>query len=177
MITVKDIREKEFSHDKHGYSEMEVDNFLDAIAEQMEALILENRAMDQKNREIAEKTAAIAPAAPQLPAVEPEKPKFEPIGDEPTYFKNLEATLRETLISAQRIADETVADARKKAKQTVANAEEQAGAILASSKAEADAAKAEAADIRKAIEDYRTRFIRLVEDQAHILKTDESLFE
>ena len=32
-------------------------------------------------------------------------------------------------------------------------------------------------DIRKAIEDYRARFIRLVEEQAAVLKTDLGLFE
>ena len=79
--------------------------------------------------------------------------------------------------SAQRIADETVSKANKEAKQTIASAEEQAKAILASAKAESDAAKAETAEIRKSIEDYRSRFVRLVEEQANVLKTDLALFE
>ena len=42
---------------------------------------------------------------------------------------------------------------------------------------QAEAAKTETAEIRKAIEDYRARFIRLVEEQAAVLKTDLGLFE
>ena len=166
MITVKDIREKEFTQEKHGYSENEVDTFLDELADQTEALIRENQQLAAQLKEANEKLAAQAA-----------DPANAPIGDEPAYFKNLEATLRETLISAQRIADETVAKARKDAKQTIASAEEQAGAILSAAKAEAEAAKTETAEIRKAIEDYRTRFVHLVEAQANVLKTDLSLFE
>ena len=38
-ITVKDIHEKEFSKQVRGYSIDEVDDFLDELAEQMEAMI------------------------------------------------------------------------------------------------------------------------------------------
>mgnify|MGYP002901506211 FL=1 len=81
------------------------------------------------------------------------------------------------MINAQRIADETVAEARKKSKQMVASAEEQANAMLASAKVDTEAAKKEADEIRKAASDYRARFMQLVEDQVHILKSDELLFE
>ena len=166
MITVKDIREKEFAQEKHGYSEAEVDTFLDELAEQMETLVRENQELSAKLKETGDKLTEMA-----------NTPRNDMIGDEPAYFKNLEATLRETLISAQRIADETVSKANKEAKQTIASAEEQAKAILASAKAESDAAKAETAEIRKSIEDYRSRFVRLVEEQANVLKTDLALFE
>jgi len=43
MITVKDIREKEFTLEKHGYSETEVDTFLDELADQLEVLNRENQ--------------------------------------------------------------------------------------------------------------------------------------
>ena len=162
MITVKDIREKDFLTEKNGYNQDEVDNFLDELAEQTETLIRENQQLAQQLQEANEKLANV---------------KTDMIDDEQAYFKNVEATLRETLISAQRIADETVAKARKDAKQTIASAEEQANAILSSAKTEAEAAKTETAEIRKAIEDYRARFIRLVEEQAAVLKTDLGLFE
>ncbi|MDO4739469.1 MAG: DivIVA domain-containing protein [Eubacteriales bacterium] len=166
MITVKDIREKEFLQEKHGYSEAEVDSFLDELADQLEALIRENQEMSAQLQQANEKINELI-----------NTPRNDMIGDEPAYFKNLEATLRETLISAQRIADETVSKASKEAKQTIASAEEQAKVILASAKAESDAAKNETAEIRKAIEDYRSRFVRLVEEQANVLKSDLSLFE
>ena len=190
-ITVKDIHEKEFSKQVRGYSIDEVDDFLDELAEQMEVMIKENRealaeaeaAKAELAQLKAEKTAAVA--APVVVAEEPKSivavAPAQPVQqsaaiDEPQYFKNLETTLRETLISAQRLADETVADARKKANAMIASAEEQAANVTAAAKAEVETHKSEAEELKKAAEDYRARFLRLLEDQAHILKADDSLF-
>ena len=190
-ITVKDIHEKEFSKQVRGYSIDEVDDFLDELAEQMEAMIKENRealaeaeaAKAELAQLKAEKSAAVA--APVVVAEEPKSivavAPAQPVQqsaaiDEPQYFKNLETTLRETLISAQRLADETVADARKKANALIASAEEQAANVTAAAKAEVETHKSEAEELKKAAEDYRARFLRLLEDQAHILKADDSLF-
>ena len=107
-----------------------------------------------------------------MPAAEPAKAS-EPTVDEPSYFRNLEATLRETLISAQRIADETVAEARKKAKQLVSGAESQAETIVSDSRKQAEDAKAELANVKKVTEEYRARFVRLVQEQMHALKLDD----
>lgn len=190
-ITVKDIHEKEFSKQVRGYSIDEVDDFLDELAEQMEVMIKENRealaeaeaAKAELAQIKAEKSAAVA--APVVVAEEPKSivavAPAQPVQqsaaiDEPQYFKNLETTLRETLISAQRLADETVADARKKANAMIASAEEQAANVTAAAKAEVETHKSEAEELKKAAEDYRARFLRLLEDQAHILKADDSLF-
>ena len=190
-ITVKDIHEKEFSKQVRGYSIDEVDDFLDELAEQMEVMIKENRealaeaeaAKAELAQLKAEKSAAVA--APVVVAEEPKSivavAPAQPVQqsaaiDEPQYFKNLETTLRETLISAQRQADETVADARKKANAMIASAEEQAANVTAAAKAEVETHKSEAEELKKAAEDYRARFLRLLEDQAHILKADDSLF-
>ena len=190
-ITVKDIHEKEFSKQVRGYSIDEVDDFLDELAEQMEVMIKENRealaeaeaAKAELAQLKAEKSAAVA--APVVVAEEPKSivavAPAQPVQqsaaiDEPQYFKNLETTLRETLISAQRLADETVADARKKANAMIASAEEQAANVTAAAKAEVETHKSEAEELKKAAEDYRARFLRLLEDQAHILKADDSLF-
>jgi DivIVA domain-containing protein len=48
MVTVQEIREREFSKQWHGYSEDEVDVFLDQIADQMEALLEEIRLLRQQ---------------------------------------------------------------------------------------------------------------------------------
>jgi len=185
MVTVKDIREKEFTKQKHGYSEEEVDEFLDEIADQMEALIQENKTLMQQAQEaraMADKaisehlsTSAARPApAPVAPA--PAQPEVKPIQTtDEAYFRNLEATLRETLLSAQRIADETVSEAKKKAVAMVADAEEKFSAIAAQQKAEIDSAKVELEGVRKATEDYRIRFKRLVREQLHAFKLDESV--
>lgn len=183
MISIKDIREKEFSRQVKGYNTEEVEDFLDELADQTEALVRENLKMSQELKELREAAsqakAVPAPAAESaVVAVEPapEKAEVSTI-NEPQYFKNLELTLRDTLISAQKIADETVAEARKKANQMIAAAEEKAAAINSAAKVEAEALRAETEEMKKAAADYRARFLRLVEDQVHILKADDSLYQ
>ena len=181
MVTVKDIREKEFTKQKHGYHEDEVDEFLDEIADQMEALIQENKALMQQaqearamaDRAISEQMAAPVPVQPQAPA-----PEAKPIHTtDEAYFRNLESTLRETLLSAQRIAEETVSEAKKKAAAMVADAEDKVGVVMSQHKAEIEGAKVELEGVRKAAEDYRIRFKRLVREQLHAFKLDESVLE
>jgi DivIVA domain-containing protein len=200
-ISVKEIHEKEFSRQVRGYNIDEVDDFLDEIASQLELLIRENRALTQQLSsrpeapvQVVTTPAQIVPAplppvsAPVQTAAKPEPAPVAAIADESKYFKNLEAALRETLISAQRIADETVTDARKKANHMVASAEdkankllssaeEQAASITNSSNAEAALIRSENEGARKAAEDYRSRFIRLVEEQMRALKADHKLFD
>jgi len=183
MVTVKDIREKEFIKQKHGYSEDEVDEFLDEIADQMEALIQENKTLMQQAQEaramadkaISERMAApvaqVSHAAPVIQVA----PEVKPIQTtDEAYFRNLESTLRETLLSAQRIADETVSEAKKKAVFMVSDAEEKVSAVMAQQKAEIDSAKVELEGVRKATDDYRVRFKRLIREQLHAFKLDES---
>lgn len=183
MISIKDIREKEFSRQVKGYNTEEVEDFLDELADQTEALVRENLKMSQELKELREAAsqakAVPAPAAESaVVAVEPAPEKAEVSAiNEPQYFKNLELTLRDTLISAQKIADETVAEARKKANQMIAAAEEKAAAINSAAKVEAEALRAETEEMKKAAADYRARFLRLVEDQVHILKADDSLYQ
>ena len=186
MVTVKDIREKEFIKQKHGYSEDEVDEFLDEIADQMEALIQENKTLMQQAQEaramadkaISERMSAPAMQVSHAAPVIQVAPEVKPIQTtDEAYFRNLESTLRETLLSAQRIADETVSEAKKKAVSMVSDAEEKVSAVMAQQKAEIDSAKVELEGVRKATEDYRVRFKRLIREQLHAFKLDESVLE
>ena len=98
-ISVKDIKEKDFSSQKHGYSIEEVDDFLDEIADQVSELIRENLALKNSLQQ-----------AQNAPAPEPvviEKETAKPEFDDQGYFRNLENAMRESLINAQRIAEET----------------------------------------------------------------------
>lgn len=189
-ISVKDIQEKEFSRQKRdGYNIEEVDDFLDEISDQLSVLIRENmalaeqvKALQAENEKLEASASAPAPAAAEptpAPIAEPVEAvsSDEPAYDEPSYFKNLQLTLRDTLINAQRIADETVAEARKKAQEVITGAEEQAATTVSNAKAEAESVKAEADNIRKTIATYRANFRRLVEGQVQVLKETDSLFD
>ena len=167
-ITVKDIREKDFTKQVRGYSVDEVDDFLDEIASQMEMLIRENRALNLK---LSEQSAA-APAAEPAPA--PAAPA-EPARDDTAYFRNLETTLRDTLVSANRVAEDTVNEAKKKAEARVAEAQEQAESIVADAKAEGSQLQAENDLLRSSMASYRENFLRIVKEQLGVLKADESI--
>jgi cell division septum initiation protein DivIVA len=131
------------------------------------------------DKAISERLAAPVPAPAPVPQSAPviqAAPEVKPIQTtDEAYFRNLESTLRETLLSAQRIADETVSEAKKKAVAMVSDAEEKVSAVLAQQKAELDSAKVELEGVRKASEDYRVRFKRLVREQLHAFKLDESV--
>ena len=186
-ISVRDIQEKEFSRQKRdGYNIEEVDDFLDDISDQLSVLIRENMALAEQVKALQAENekltaSASAPAAEPAPAAAPEAETAvssdEPAYDEPSYFKNLEVTLRDTLINAQRIADETVAEARKKAQEVISSAEEQAATTVSNAKVEAESVKAEADNIRKTIANYRSNFRHLVEGQVQVLKETDSLFD
>ncbi len=169
-ITVKDIREQDFNMINRGYDVDQVDDFLDAVANQMEAVIRENMKLKEQLNE-----ANAAKEALENAPVVVEENKL-PAFNEPSYFKNLETTLRETLISAQRIADETIDDARKKARKLVAEAEEQAASIEEQSVQKMTEAKADYEALKNSFEDYRKNFSDLIDAHAKLLK-DSPLFD
>ena len=187
MITVKDIREKEFSQQKHGYHEDEVDEFLDEIADQMEALIRENRAMmkrmDQAEAARARAEAALSQAQAQAPAQEPVQSPA-PQADDSAYFRNLETTLRETLLSAQRLADQTVDEARKKAEKTLLDAQVDAETIKREAASESATLRASLAQdtqnaqiqlegLKSSIQEHKKRFRALLEGQLQALQAQD----
>ena len=166
-ITVNDIRNKQFKMEGRGYNCDEVDDFLDALAEQTEKLIRENTSLKKEQAEAAKAAEKTALEAVHTPAVQQDAP---PTFNEPSYFKNLETTLRETLISAQRIADETIDDARKKARRIVAEAEEHVNTLQEQSAQKMAEARADYDALKNASEEYRRNFTSLVEEQTRLLK-------
>ena len=166
-ISVKNIKEKDFTSQKHGYSIEEVDDFLDQIADEVSELLKENIALKE--------SLEAARSVPQQIVVEQqEAPRSY---DDQGYFKNLESAMRESLINAQRIAEETRANAERDASQTVSAAQANAASITAAAQAEVEACKAEAQSLREAADQYRAAFRKLVEEQVSVLKARESLFD
>lgn len=199
-ISVKDIQEKEFSTQAvDGYNAEQVDDFLDAIAEQMSTLIRENLALGGQVKQLEESVKAAETAKTEL---EQKLPDYNENG----YFRNLESAMRESLIGAQRIADETVTEAQKKAQQatdsanasaekTISEANALAEKTVTEAKAEAEKTlsdandraklitdeadkavselKAEAAQLRQFADSYRASFQKLLDDQLAALKESQ----
>lgn len=181
-ISVKDIQEKVFpTQATNGYDVEQVDDFLDAIAEQLGALVRENLAMTEQinkmDAELAAKTKALEEAQAKAPDY-----------NEAGYFKNLQNAMRDTLIGAQRLADETTANAQAEAdrlvseatasaQKTVADAQAEAEQLTAAAQKTAAEAKAECDALKAAAESYRAAFRKMVEEQVEILKSTEILFK
>ena len=181
-ISVKDIQEKEFSiQASNGYNMEQVDDFLDELADQLGAMIRENLALNAQVQQLEEKLATLS-------AEKEEMAKKLPDYNETGYFRNLESAMRESLIGAQRIADETIAEAKKKADQmvedatataekTVADANAQANALMDEAEKLATETKAEAAHLRAVSDTYRANFKKLVEEQMAALAANEELLK
>ena len=168
MISVKDIQEKEFSTvNDNGYDMEQVDDFLDELAEQLGAMIRENLALNGQVKELQESLAAAQAANAEM---EKKLPDYNENG----YFKNLESAMRESLIGAQRIADETVSEANKKAEQTVAEADASAKTITETAKQTVSDLTAEAERLRGVIDGYKASFKKLVEEQLAALNDSEA---
>lgn len=177
-ITVKDIQEKVFpTQSVNGYDVEQVDDFLDEIAVQLGALIRENLQLKAQVTKMDEELAAKEKALSNVPDY-----------NEEGYFKNLQSTMRDTLISAQRVADDTVAAAKAEAEKALNDAIAESDKILAKADADAkamteraqnaaDAAKAEYESLKAAAESYRASFRKLVEDQLQVLKAGDILFK
>ena len=132
-ISVRDIQEKEFgTQATGGYNIEQVDDFLDEISEQMAALVRENLEL---NRQIRTLEGDVEAARRQAEAAEARTPDYNEKG----YFQNLQNAMRESLIGAQRIADETTEEANRKAQKTVSDAQAQADQITVSAREKADA--------------------------------------
>ena len=141
-ISVKDIQEKVFpTQPTGGYNIEQVDDFLDEISEQLGALVRENIAL---NSELSKLSDALEEKERALTEAQAKTPDYNEAG----YFKNLESAMRESLIGAQRLADETSA-----------------------------AAKAELAELKSSIESYRAACRKLIEDQLQTLKANDLLFK
>ena len=180
-ISVRDIQEKEFATQlKNGYNVEEVDDFLDEIAEQLSALVRENLELKKQATDLEAEVEAARRAAA-------EAEKKTPDYNEKGYFENLQKSMREAMIGAQRIADETKAEAEAQAAQTKAEAEELANATLNKAQADADRitgsaqAKLDALNeqyeaMKAAAKAFKADFSSMIESQSALLRDKTNLF-
>jgi cell division initiation protein len=141
-LTPLDIVNKEFKHGFRGYSEDEVNEFLDEIVRDYEALIREND-------ELKENTSGMTERLEQ--------------------YRKLEATLQNTLVVAQQTAEEVKMAARKEAELIVREAESKAQEIINQAEERSRNAIRELDQLRRETEKYRVQVKSLLESQLSIL--------
>jgi len=144
MITPLDIENKKFSKQvMNGYNVNEVDDFLDEITIAYEKLYKENAEL---------------------------KSSAEELNSNVGQYKNLESTLQNTLIMAQKTADEIQEVAKQKAEQIVADAEFKAKNTVEEVNTQIVLKQKELEDIKKQFDVYKAKMESLLISQLELLK-------
>lgn len=133
-----DIHNKEFERSFRGYNEDEVDQFLDNIVDEFEKIYKENMEM---------------------------KERISILMDQISQFRTMEKTLKDTLVTAQKTADEVTSVAQQKAKLILREAEEQARQIRANANQDVVEANKEQFEIKKQIRILKMKIRTLLESQ------------
>jgi len=142
-LTPLDIHHKEFRHSLRGYSEEEVDAFLDDVADEFERLFKENIDLSEK----------IEAADTRL-----------------KEYADMERTVHNTMVAAQRSAEEIEASAGKEADVTRRDAELRAKEIIHAALAEKQKTQNEFMRLKQAETEFRQRFTAMLEQYRGSLK-------
>ncbi len=147
-LTPLDIRHKEFSRAMRGYKDVEVDEFLDDIADEFERIFNEN--IDYKE-------------------------KAESMEGKVEQYRNIEETLKKTLVSAQQQAEEIKQNAKKEADLILRDAELKARSILNDSYAERQKIQRSVQTLKQKNEDLRYQMRSVLETYMNILDQEGEL--
>src|SRR5688572_9016723 len=96
-VSARTIHEKQFHDAWRGYSQKEVDDFLDRVAETMDRLQRENQSLQNRIRELDQAVST---------------------------SRDTEEMLKKTLVTAQKASEEAIASAKAKAEQLINDAEQ-----------------------------------------------------
>jgi len=141
-LTPLDIHHKEFRHQLKGYNQLEVDEFLDEVADEFERLFKEN--IDQAE-------------------------KLEAMQDKVRQYEQIEQSLQNTLVSAQKSAEDILTKARGEADFVLRDAEVKAKEIIHTALAEKQRIQAELMRMKKAEDDFRSTFRGQLEQQLNMM--------
>jgi len=141
-ISPLDIRKHEFRKSFRGYDPDEVLAFLDMISIEMENLVRENASLKEK----------VANLESQL-----------------RKYHDIEGTLRETLLSAQRAREETINTAKKHAEVIIREAEVKAASIIEEGRRGLSRIRNRLVELRVQKENYLARIKALINAQKEML--------
>jgi cell division initiation protein len=145
-LTPLDIRHKEFKRGMRGYVDGEVDEFLDEVADEFERLFKENIELTERGEVLQEKL---------------------------DQYRNLEETLQNTLVAAQRSAEELKANAQKEAQLMLSEAELKARQMVNQSYGDKQAVEKQIVVLKASEQDFRFKFRSLLEGYTKQLTESE----
>lgn len=162
MLTPLDIQKKEFRRAFRGYSEQEVDSFLDQVTQDYESLLREIQVLKEKTAQTEQNIAR---------------------------YREIEEAIKNAMVMAQKNADElrqntekeagVILDrARIEADQLTREAEQEAAALLGEAENKLKLIMEEHSQFKRDSQVFRIRLRSFLEAQIRLLEGEESeLFE
>lgn len=141
-LTPLDIHNKEFKRGFRGYSEAEVDEFLDQVVKSFEGVMKENGSLKEQLQTMTAKLE---------------------------HYRHLEETLHNTLIVAQETADEVKASARKEAELIVREAQLEADRLIKQGEGRIRELRETIEQLHKEAQVFRARIRSMLEGQLELL--------
>ncbi|HEB75643.1 MAG TPA: DivIVA domain-containing protein [Nitrospirae bacterium] len=145
-ITPLDIQQKQFPVKFRGFDVEEVYAFLEVVREEMEDLLRENASLKEQQHK----------AEAQL-----------------QEFKEMENTLRETLMTAQQMVEDYKTNARKEAELILREAELKADSIIKEAQEKVVKIHEDIVDLKGIRRHFKEELRRLIESHVRMLEFDE----
>ncbi|ADL68738.1 MULTISPECIES: DivIVA domain-containing protein [Thermoanaerobacterium] len=150
MLTPMDIHNKEFKRSFRGYNENEVDEFLDKVMEDYELLYKENS--DLKDR-------------------------VNILNDKLQNYTDIEKTLNNTLVVAQKSAEDLKQNAKKEADLIIQQAHQEAEKIMQKANQEVVRIRTELENQKRKLNIFKAKFKALLEGELEaVLSIDDREF-
>lgn len=145
-FTPSEIKNKAFTRIKNGFEPTEVEQYLEQLSHEIERLKEDKK---QLEKVLEERDAHIQ------------------------SFKEVEKSVGEAIVSAQRAADETKAAAQKERDAIIQKAQAEASQIVNDGIEKARCLSFQTEDMKRQSKVFRSRFRMLVEAQLDLLKSDD----
>ena len=148
-ITPLDVRKQEFRKAVRGFDSDEVRAFLGTLADEYEAVLVDNKVLRERLTEQEEKL---------------------------TEYQAMEKTLRDTLMTAERVMQETKDNATREGELVIQEAQLKAKSILEECRTRTEELRREMVSLRQEKETYLARFKTLAEAQIKFIDTHKDDF-
>jgi len=149
-ITPLDVRKQEFGKSMRGFDCDEVRAFLNTLADEYEAVLVDNKQIRERTLDLEDK-----------------------LGE----YQSMEKNLRDTLLTAERLTQETRDNAVREGELIIRDAEMKARSVLEECRLRTEELRREITGLRKEKETYLGRFRSLAEAQIQFIDTHRSDFE
>lgn len=149
-ITPLDVRKQEFGKSMRGFDCDEVRAFLNTLADEYEAVLVDNKQIRERMLDLEDK-----------------------LGE----YQRMEKNLRDTLLTAERLTQESRESAAREGDLIIRDAELKARGVLEECRLRTEELRREITGLRKEKETYLARFRSLAEAQVQFIDTHRSDFE